>query len=76
MVFDTLEGVAICCACLCPRVAAGPSGVDTLCTLFCQTSVGLCSSLALVARHPCTIMVHPSGFSFVAYSLFALDKMQ
>ena len=73
--FDALDGVAIHCAALRTRGAAGPSGVDAfcwrrLCTSFRQTSVDLCSSLALVARHLCTEMVDPSGLS----ALIALDK--
>ena len=55
VVFDALDGVAICCAALHTMGAAGPSGVNAfcwqrLCTSFRQTSVDLCSSLALVAR--------------------------
>ena len=80
VVFDALDGVAIRCAALRTRGAAGPSGVDAfcwrrLCTSFRQTSVDLCSSLALVARRLCTEVVDPSGLSaFVACRLIALDK--
>ena len=80
IVFDALDGLAIRCAALRTRGAAGPSGVDTFCwrrlgTSFRQTSVDLCSSLALVARRLCTEMVDPSGLSaFLACRLIALDK--
>ena len=78
--FDALDGVAIRCAALHTRGAADPLGDDAfcwrrLCTSFRQTSVDLCSSLALVARRLCTEMVDPRGLSaFVACRLIALDK--
>ena len=79
VLFDQLDGEAICTAALRIEGAAGPSGVDAngwrrLCISFKSASSELCNSLALLARQIRTY-VDPQGLApLLASHLIALDK--
>ena len=78
--FDRLTGDLIKLAAFHTQGAAGPSGVDAyswrrLCSSFGRASVGLCNSLAAVARRMCTQEIDPKELmAFVACRLIPLDK--
>ena len=80
VIFDVLDGSAICFAALRTRGAAGPSGLDAhgwrrLCTSFQRASNDLCEGLVSFARRLCTSFVDPGGISgLVAGRLIAPDK--
>lgn len=69
--FDTLNSVAIHCAALCGKDAAGQLGVNVFCVYFIFPNFNnLCSRLP--CRHLCMDMVDPNEFS--ACHLIPLDK--
>ena len=80
VIFDVLDGAAICSAALQTRGAAGPSGLDALgwrrlCTYFQGACNDLCDDLASVARRLCTSYVDPAGIAaLMAGRLIVLDK--
>ena len=80
VIFDKIDGVAICFAALRTQGAAGPSGVDSvawrrLCCSFQMSSTELCNSLAAVASRLWSEFVDPHGIqAFVACRLIPLDK--
>ena len=80
VIFDTLNGSAICAAALRTSGAAGPSGMDAygwrrLSTVFKSASDELCCSIAVLAQRICTSFIDPSIISpLLAYRLIALDK--
>ena len=75
-----MDGPAIKAAALRTSGAAGPSGIDAhgwrrLCSSFLSASDELYSSIALLARHLCTMFVDPVMiFPLLACWLIALDK--
>ena len=80
ILFDSLDACVIKRAPFHTHGAAGPSGVDAfawqrLCSSFGNTSVGLCNSLASVARYLATSEIDPTFLApFVACRLIPLDK--
>ena len=80
ILFDSLDACVIKRAAFHTHGAAGPSGVDAfawqrLCSSFGDASVGLCNSLASVARCLATSEIDPTFLApFVACRLIPLDK--
>lgn len=75
IIFEQITGEAIRQAAMHTHGAAGPSGVDAyawrrFCSSFQGASTDLCNALAAVAKHLCTVNVHPDGLTvFVACRL-------